>query len=279
MYPGAKLGLGFELRMLWGVTIMDILEELRRKIRPYELNAGETDRIFDESMDSVVDELSRGVSFAIAAYTKAMDAFCAIRYDRAMLKPQVFIIGEYLLNYHAGSNFHIEEYLERNNMEVILPRMLNIYHRDYVRKISELRDFHVSYPFADVLLSYVGNGLFEHALNRLEKIAVRHPLYERCAHASELAAASDHIMHRTFTSGEGWLIPSEILHHATHGVRSFVILQPFGCLPNHICGRGVIKRLKEDFPNIQILPLDYEPDTSFANIENRLQMLIMNQAG
>ena len=83
-------------------------------------------------------------------------------------------------------------------------------------------------------------------------------------------------MHRTFTSGEGWLIPGEILHHAALGVHSFVILQPFGCLPNHICGRGVVKRLKEEHPNIQVLPLDYDPDTSFANIENRLQMLIMN---
>jgi predicted nucleotide-binding protein (sugar kinase/HSP70/actin superfamily) len=56
-----------------------------------------------------------------------------------------------------------------------------------------------------------------------------------------------------------------------------VILQPFGCLPNHICGRGVMKRIKADFPAIQILPLDLDPDTSFANVENRLQMLIMNE--
>ena len=56
-----------------------------------------------------------------------------------------------------------------------------------------------------------------------------------------------------------------------------MILQPSGCLPNHICGRGIVKRVKEDFPAIQILPLDLEPDTSFANVENRLQMLIMNE--
>ena len=71
----------------------------------------------------------------------------------------------------------------------------------------------------------------------------------------------------------------EIAHYAAEGVRSFIILQPFGCLPNHVCGRGVTKRLKEQFPGIQILPLDLDPDTSYANVENRLQMLIMNQAG
>ena len=72
------------------------------------------------------------------------------------------------------------------------------------------------------------------------------------------------------------LIPGEILHHAKHGCKAFVILQPFGCLPNHVVGRGICKKLKELYPEVQILPLDYDPDVSFANVENRLQMLIMN---
>ena len=87
---------------------------------------------------------------------------------------------------------------------------------------------------------------------------------------------SDSIIHHTFDAGEGVLIPGEILHHAEKGCRAFVILQPFGCLPNHVVGRGIAKRLKEMYPEAQILPLDYDPDVSFANIENRLQMLIMN---
>jgi predicted nucleotide-binding protein (sugar kinase/HSP70/actin superfamily) len=69
---------------------------------------------------------------------------------------------------------------------------------------------------------------------------------------------------------------ADILHRASEGVKSFILLQPFGCLPNHFAGRGVVKRIKEEYPGIQILALDYDPDTSFANIENRLQMLIMN---
>ncbi|MCD7820046.1 MAG: hypothetical protein LUH07_13520, partial [Lachnospiraceae bacterium] len=73
--------------------------------------------------------------------------------------------------------------------------------------------------------------------------------------------------------------PGEILHHAEKGCRAFVILQPFGCLPNHVVGRGISKKLKELYPDAQILPLDYDPDVSFANIENRLQMLIMNAKG
>jgi predicted nucleotide-binding protein (sugar kinase/HSP70/actin superfamily) len=83
-------------------------------------------------------------------------------------------------------------------------------------------------------------------------------------------------MHHSILSGESFLIAADILYQAARGVKSFIILQPFGCLPNHICGRGVIKKIKEQYPDIQILPLDYDPDVSFANIENRLQMLILN---
>ena len=92
----------------------------------------------------------------------------------------------------------------------------------------------------------------------------------------DLVKESDPIIHHTFDAGEGVLIPGEILHHAAKGCENFIILQPFGCLPNHVVGRGIVKKLKELHPDAQILSLDYDPDVSFANIENRLQMLIMN---
>lgn len=276
MYPGFKLGTGFELRMLWGLVMMDILEELRRKIRPYEKNRGETDQVFSHVIEGIATGLEQSIRGAIKSFRKGIEAFCQIPYDRSIPRPQVFIIGEYLLNYHPGSNFYVEEYLEKHGMEVILPRMADVFRRDYLRKISEMRDFHVRYPFLEGIASYITEGLFDYALDKLERYAQKHPLYHPSTRLPEIAAHTDPIMHRTFTSGEGWLIPGEILHYASRGVKAFVVLQPFGCLPNHICGRGVMKRLKEEYPDIQILPLDYDPDTSFANIENRLQMLIMN---
>jgi predicted nucleotide-binding protein (sugar kinase/HSP70/actin superfamily) len=114
----------------------------------------------------------------------------------------------------------------------------------------------------------------------MESAAKKHPLFEPSTRMKEMAKLSDHIIHHSMQSGEGFLMAADILLRAQKGVKSFVILQPFGCLPNHVCGRGIMKRVKEEYPGIHILPLDYDPDTSFANIENRLQMLIMNvQAG
>ena len=212
-----------------------------------------------------------------ALLRRAIGDFCAIPYDRSHPKPRVFVTGEYLVTFHPGSNFHIEEYLEANGMEVILPRMINVFRKDYFAKLYEMDHLKVKYPPAIAIFSRVAEKLFIFSQDVLEKEAKRHPLYEAPTHLPQLAEETESVMNCTFLSGEGWLIPGEIREYAQRGVRSFIILQPFGCLPNHICGRGVMKRIKEEYPGIQILPLDLDPDTSFANVENRLQMLILSE--
>ena len=122
----------------------------------------------------------------------------------------------------------------------------------------------------------MANRVFDAAHAVADRIAKQHPLYTPVCRLPELVKESDPIIPHTFDAGEGVLIPGEILHHAEHGCRAFVILQPFGCLPNHVVGRGIVKKMREMYPDAQILPLDYDPDVSFANLENRLQMLIMN---
>ena len=106
---------------------------------------------------------------------------------------------------------------------------------------------------------------------------MRHPLYEKTLRPRDMYQGVKDIIPETLSCGEGWLMAAKIAHYAKEDVKSFVILQPFGCLPNHVCGRDTIKKLKEEFPDIQILPLDLDPDTSYANVENRLQMLLMNR--
>jgi predicted nucleotide-binding protein (sugar kinase/HSP70/actin superfamily) len=128
----------------------------------------------------------------------------------------------------------------------------------------------------EALMNDVSDVVVQRALEKVGKIASRCRYYHKKHTLYEMARKSDHVITHAYTSGEGWMIPGEIYDHAAEGVNSFVIVQPFGCLPNHITGRGFIKRIKKDFPRIQILSLDYDPDTSTANIENRLQMLIIN---
>ena len=286
MHPGFRLGVLFNVRALWAVTMMDMLEELRRMIRPYELNKGETNRVFDETIDAISRGIDKGIIPAINAYKRGLKRFCEIKYDRSQPRPQVFVTGEYLVTFHPGSNFHVERYLEENGLEVILPRMANVFWKEYYAHVFwkeyyahvyEAKNLNVKFKTAMAITDRVSEWFFGFARKICEKAANIHPLFVPSTPFEQLAAETDEIMNRTFLSGEGWLIPGEIKEYALRGVKSFVILQPFGCLPNHICGRGIMKKLKEEFPGVQILPLDLDPDTSFANVENRLQMLIMNE--
>ena len=276
MHPGFKLSPLFQLRMLWALGIVDALEALRLRLRPYEVTSGEVDAIFETGVEEVAAGIEVSVRRGLQAFERCVERLTRVELDTSTERPQVFIIGEFLLNFHPTSNGNIVEYLEANGMEVVLPNILDSFRRDFMRMKTERKEFFIHYPFAETVLGSVTDYLFDHVLARVSKIAATHPRYHDQVALPKIAERSEEIVHHTFTSGEGWMIAGEILHHAAEGIRSFLILQPFGCLPNHVTGRGLVKRLKEIHPEAQILSLDYDPDTSFANIENRLQMLILN---
>ena len=209
-------------------------------------------------------------------FKKAIASMLSVKYDRSKPRPTVLIVGEYLLNFHPGANHDMELYLENNGLEIIEARMTDVIRKTYFYQRSQQREYKVHRPLPTKLNNSISDAFFKLAHDATDKIAKAHPLYTPPCRMPELVQASDPIIHHTFDAGEGVLIPAEILHHAKRGCRAFVILQPFGCLPNHVVGRGISKRLKELYPDAQILPLDFDPDVSFANIENRLQMLIMN---
>ena len=277
LHPGYKMSLGTAMRIAFGLPMIDVLEELLRKIRPYETEPGSANRAFEEALDLVIGGMERrGIPGAEQGFRQAIGRMREVSYDRSQPRPRVLIVGEYLLNFHPGANHDIEDYLERSGFEIIEARMTDVIQKTYFNKDAQVKEYHVHKPLGEKVWYAMADALFDAAHNWTDRIAAAHPLYERAVRLPELVRESDPIIHHTFDAGEGVLIPGEILHHAAHGCRAFVILQPFGCLPNHVVGRGVVKRLKELYPDAQMLPLDYDPDVSFANIENRLQMLVMN---
>jgi predicted CoA-substrate-specific enzyme activase len=278
LHPGFRMNISSALRIAFALPMIDALEELLRKIRPYEIVPGSADEAFEKGMDALVDGLEKhGIGGAKKGFSKAIELMKEVRYDRSTLKPRVLIVGEYLLNFHAGANHDIEAYLEKNGFEIIEARMTDVIRKTYFYQDAQVKEYHVHRPFMTKSWFHVANSVFELAHDTTDSIAIRHPLYEKACRMPELVKESDPVLHHTFDAGEGVLIPGEILHHAKHGCRAFIILQPFGCLPNHVVGRGIVKSLKERYPDASILSLDYDPDMSFANIENRLQMLIMGQ--
>ncbi|MCD7893932.1 MAG: acyl-CoA dehydratase activase [Erysipelotrichaceae bacterium] len=277
VHPGFKMSLASAMRIAFALPMIDILEELLRKIRPYELVVGSANEAFEKAMDYLVDGLEKhGINGAKNGFKKGIKVMKEIPYDRSELKPRVLIVGEYLLNFHPGANHDIEDYLEKNGFEIIEARMTDVIRKTYFYQDSQDKEYHIDRPIDKKVWYAVANNAFNVAHHLADSIAKEHPLFEKTTRIQDLTHDSDPIIHHTFDAGEGILIPGEILHHAKHGCKNFIILQPFGCLPNHVVGRGISKKIKELYPDVQVLPLDYDPDVSFANIENRLQMLIMN---
>lgn len=277
LHPGFRMSTASAVRVAFALPMIDALEELLRKMRPYELEPGAAMRAFDAALDRVIEGIEQdGVRGAKRGFKQAVDIMARVRYDRSRPRAQVLIVGEYLLNFHPGANRDIEAYLEANGLEVVEARMTDVIRKTYFYQRAQAREFHVDKPLPERAWLEVADRAFEAAHDAADRIAAAHPLYEPPVRLPELVEASDAIVHHTFDAGEGVLIPAEILHHASRGCRAFVILQPFGCLPNHVVGRGIAKSLKARCPDAQILPLDYDPDVSFANIENRLQMLVMS---
>lgn len=277
IHPGYRMGIKASVAVVFGLPMLDALEQLLRRMRPYELVPGSADAAFERAVDALISGIKRqGVLGARSGFVQAIAEMKTVRCDLSHRRPRVLIVGEYLLNFHPGSNRDIELYLEANGLEVVQAHMADVIRKTYFYKQAQSREYHVHIPRGERVFNAGANALFEKAHDMCDRIAAAHPLYEPPVRMGELVGPSDPLMHHTFDAGEGVLIPAEIIHHAEHGCRAFVILQPFGCLPNHVCGRGMAKRLKELYPDAQILSLDFDPDMSQANIENRLQMLIMS---
>ena len=217
-------------------------------------------------MDAIVDGMTRhGIPGLKKGFEKAIDLMKQVAYDRSNPRPTVLIVGEYLLNFHPGANHDIEKYLETNGFEIIEARMTDVIRKTYFYMDAQIKEYHIHKPLGEKIWFRTADEVFNAAHAMTDSIAKRHPLYHRAARMQDIVQASDPIIHHTFDAGEGVLIPAEILHHAKKGCRNFIILQPFGCLPNHVVGRGVAKRLKEMYPDAQILcqPGEPSPDADY----------------
>jgi len=278
MHPGFAAGLDFRLHMLWGMAIMDGIEIMFRAIRPYERFNGESLRAYNHWIKETMQETAGNIKGALKKFEVAVEAFNNIQADMSSRKPRVAVLGEILMKYHPSANGFVEEYLFEHGMEVVQPGMLDFFRVGELVRMEKVRRGLVANPFVNWLIGGISAKFYSKAANDVEKRIKKFKFYEHHATCYEMAEIIEKtgMLDKTYITGEGWLIPGEVLSLAEHGVNSFVIVQPFACLANHISGRGLTKAMKSRFPHIQVLSLDYDPDTSLANIENRLQMLIIN---
>lgn len=278
VHPGFKMGLSMQICFAWGIALSDAIDAMARRIRPYVEDVNDLIQTHHVLIDRLKEALKKSYKHGRKVLKEAIEIFNNFKLKDIPRLPRVLVVGEILVNYHPSANIEIERYLEKNGMECDLPAIFDFFHADSsVIEKERIKKNMVKNPIVTKLLNSITDSVYCKIANTVDKIMKEFKFYEgKIFRSEEISRDISEYIDLTYGQGEGWLLAGDIVHGAKHGINSFIILNPFGCLPNHITGRGMIKPIKEKFPHIQVLALDYDPDTSIGNIENRLQMLIIN---
>ena len=272
--PGFKITVPLVERLLKMVVYADLLQKMLTKNRAYEVNKGETQKLFDEWMEKCKKLLEKSSlkEFKQSIYDIVND-FENIKLDTSIEKPKVGIVGEVLIKYHPFGNNFVANKLEEEGAEVILPDFMGFVKFIATHKITFNQLIKTDKMKAKIFKTAI--KLID-ILEKDERIALANSKkgYLQPCNIWELEDKVKDILSIGNQTGEGWFLTAEMIEYIEHGIPNIVCVQPFACLPNHVVGKGVIKTIRNKFPDANIAPIDYDPGASEANQTNRIKLLM-----
>ncbi len=271
---GFKITIPLMEKLLKSVVYGDLLQKLLLKNRVYEINKGETQKLYDKWMEKCKSlvEKSNSKEFKKSIYAMVED-FEKIEIDTSVRKPKVGVVGEILIKYHPFGNNFVIDVLENEGAEVVMPDFMGFVKFMATHKITfntllnidkgKAKIFKLALKLIDIFEKDVVVALKSSNRDYLEPCNIWH-----------LEEKVKDILSIGNQTGEGWFLTAEMVEYIENGIPNIVCVQPFACLPNHVVGKGVIKTIRSKFPNANISPVDYDPGASEANQTNRLKLLM-----
>jgi len=262
------------LKMGHAACYGDFLMALFDQSKPYESFPGQSEEILQRSLTLIEHSFHNGTyGYRRHYYRKLLAEFAAINVPKER-KPRVGIVGEIYVKYSPLANNHLADFLVKEGCEVVEPALLEFCLYCAVNAINDHQKYGLNRQSL-ILWKWARHFM-------LKELAIQNHLLQKSGvylpsvDFREIEANASRIINEGVKMGEGWLIPSEMLALAEHGVSNIVCCQPFGCLPNHIVGKGMMHPLMRMCPNANIAAIDYDPSTSYVNQENRLKLLLAN---
>lgn len=273
--PGFKLTVPLMEKLLKMVVYGDLLQKMLTKNRAYEINKGETQALFDNWMKKCKEILSRksnSQEFKKSIYDIVND-FEKIEIDTSTKKPRVGIVGEVLIKYHPFGNNHVSDLLEKEGAEVILPDFMGFVKFMCTHKITFNNLLNINKTSSKVMKAAIK---LVDILEKDVKIALANSKkgYLPPCDIWHLEEKVKDVLSLGNQTGEGWFLTAEMIEYIEHDIPNIICVQPFACLPNHVVGKGVIKTIREKYPEANISPVDYDPGASEANQANRIKLLM-----
>ena len=271
---GFQMTLPLARRALACIFYGDMLCALRNQVAPYENEKGAADRMVDLWVERLGRVLLAGKGFTAR---EMKHTFPLIAKDFADIpvtrvpKVKVGVVGEIYVKYSPLGNNDLEKFLASQDCEVNIPGLMGFvqycaYNPSETARLygGTFLEKHVS----SVILDYI-EGMEKVMIQVLKDNGFHAPLPFR-----ELVKLTDGIISTGNKMGEGWLLTAEMIELVRAGYENIVCAQPFGCLPNHIVGKGTIRRLRELYPKANIFPVDYDSGASKVNQENRIRLML-----
>lgn len=271
---GFKFTLPLIRRTVAALIYGDLLMLLANQTRPYEVNKGQVDETVEKWSDFVEELFERRKGFT----AKAMKGYLreiVVDFEKIPVhsekKIKVGIVGEIYVKYSALANNNLEEFLASQDCEVMVPGILAFTLFKVDNRLEDIK-LYGGNPAKKFLAQRLYNylSIFErYLIGALEGSRYTKPApYE---HLKELVAP---MIGHGCKMGEGWLLTGEMLELIESGYENIVCAQPFGCLPNHIVGKGMIRNIITIHPEANIVPIDYDPGATKVNQENRIKLML-----
>ena len=252
----------------------DLIMRCLYRTRPYELVPGSANELY-KSLEAVcIDSLTNPNTKY--TYKKVcnliVDEFDNLPIDETVKKPRVGIVGEILVKYMPLANNHLVELLESEGAEAVVPDFIDFLNYSFYS--SKFKHKHYGTSYKGVIGSAIAMKLVKAIRKPAIKALERSKRFDAPVSIDDIAAMAKPILSLGNWYGEGWLLTGEMVELITHGTPNIVCIQPFACLPNHVVGKGVIKKLREMYPEANIAAVDYDPGASEVNQLNRIKLML-----
>ncbi len=272
---GFKIRLSMALKMLSCVIYGDLIMLLKNQVEPYEVNEGDAKRLTQKWIDDISENLSKGKGYSYFEIKKTLPEITKTFAEipvKDIKKTKVGVVGEIYVKYSPLANNHLEEFLFEQGCEVMVPGLLGFINFKVDNRLEDIK-LYGGNPFKKIAMRiamwYLANT--EKCLNDAAAAYGKFTVPAPYAHIKEICTK---IIGPGCKMGEGWLLTAEMMELIETGYGNIVCAQPFGCLPNHIVGKGMIRKLKEMYPQSNIVPIDYDPGATKVNQENRIRLML-----
>ncbi len=274
-YSGFKLTIPMLLSGFASIVYGDMLMLLKNQVEPYETNKGDTEKVTQKWLADLSEGFKRKTGFSKKKILRNLSAIAKDFHEipktpKTLVK--VGIVGEIYVKYSPFANRGLEKFLLSEGCEIMVPGVMGFL--QYCAANVEVDHRYYGGSFIKYFIGKKAEKILAGYDGLIEKALEDYPEFVTPASFEKIKLMADKVIDRGVKMGEGWLLPGEVAELIEKGYNNVVCAQPFGCLPNHIVGKGTIRKLRELYPDANIFPVDYDAGASKVNQENRIKLML-----